>query len=108
MDSRNAQFEKTFSMARRMEKNKLAAARIRCRFLQERIDRCRQFSSQIADFWADEAQKEIDYLLKHAVYETVARKETKDGISDDDIARAREYPVEGLVEWHRNKKATSS
>jgi hypothetical protein len=94
----------TFNMARRMGKNKMAAARIRARFLQQKIEELRSEPlHEIKEYWADQMQVEMNQLLKEGKREIKNQHGNPNLISDGDVMAARQYPVEGLVEWTRGK-----
>jgi hypothetical protein len=94
-------FAETFNMARKMEKNPLAAARIRMRFLDDEISMLLDNGSSVALFWACEALEEYCYLIKR-VYTPIIK--TKNSVNDEMIERAKQYPVEDLIEF-RNGRA---
>ena len=92
---------RTFHMARLMGKHKMAAARIRARFLRVQIDLHRQTDEPIANFWADEMEAEMNQLLTEGkAYSPIV---SSNGITDADIEAARTYPVDSLVEIVRGK-----
>lgn len=97
-------FNKTFRMAKEMDKNRLAAARIRIRYLREWIDDCLQDGSDIALHWAERSIAEIEYLLQWGNVEIVQAK-TRDDITDHDIEAARNYPIDQLISFDRAGKA---
>jgi len=100
---RVAKYEKTFIMARRMGKNRLAAARIRMRYLWTEMRAIKDDHHPIVAVWRKEMEEEYAYLDFHGNNNTIPRTTATDGISDSDVESAREYPVAGLVEFQRNK-----
>ncbi len=104
----NPTYEKTFIMARRMNKNRLAASEIRQRYLRQLIRDCLQYPSPIADHWAVQARLEIAYLKKHEHLQPQHHNQNSPGaITEEMIERARNHPVQNLVQWDRNKRATA-
>ena len=97
-----ANFNHTFMKAKEFDKNRLAAARIRIRYLDDQATECLEDGSPVALFWACEALEEICYLHKHAHYEINPVKGER--LTDEMIDRANQYPIESLVEF-RNGKA---
>lgn len=90
-----------FRKAREMQKNKLASARIRMRFLDDEIELCLQDNSDIALLWAIEALEEKCQLIKHAYYEVAPK--ANNNITDEMIEQARNFPIEQLIEFHNGK-----
>jgi len=78
-----------------------AAARMRIRFLLEDIEIYEKTGGDIEKIWIDEAFDEIFYLFKHLP----RTMENKNKINDYDIAMAKEYPIENLIQFDRNGNA---
>ena len=97
-------YHDTFAKANALGINRLAAARMRARYLFEWIDECLKEGSDLALFWAREALNEIEYLQKHAFYEPNPSKNT---LTLEQIATARQYPIEQLIPFNRHGRATA-
>jgi len=95
----------TFLAALRMEKNKLAAARIRARYLLQQLELCLASQSDVASYDAWQIVEELSELFHQAPY-TIRQSNSPniDRITDDDIFRARAFPVEKLI-WFVKGKA---
>ena len=94
----------TFRTAERFGVNRIAAARIRARFLQESIQVYLEDGSELALQWAWEAIDELLYLFKHAGYSEVKREDRKQNqITDEMKQRALDYPITSLIEFRANK-----
>ena len=101
---------KTFYHAKKYGINKLAAGRMRVRYLLEQIDEnsCCWFTQMINNQMMDEAL----YIIKNMWREEIAYK---DDITDQDIESARNYPIDQLIDfrggkamaWCHNDKAPS-
>lgn len=91
----------TFMMAKAMGKNRLAAARIRLRYLKQQVDFMLPSQHPVVLFWANNMLKEANQLMKHMYFEPTERK---DSITAEDVEAARNYKVDRLIEF-RNGKA---
>lgn len=94
--------DQLFSKARYMDVNKLAAARIRARYLLEAVDVYLEDGSDVAIVWAREAAEEALFVLQEGAYEKII-KSSDQSISSEDIAVASKYPVDKLIEFKRGK-----
>jgi len=93
----------TFRMAKEMDKDKLAAARIRMRFLDEQVTFFLQHGSDVATYWAIEALEEICYLIKYS-HNTFSSSNPKyQTIEQHHIDQANEYPIENLIPFVNGK-----
>ena len=90
----------TFRQAKLMDKNPLAAARIRLRYLHEEVDWLLTFDEPVAHYWAAEALEEICYLIKRA-YRQIPND--KLDVDDGRIYQAMQYPVEQLIHFDNGK-----
>jgi hypothetical protein len=90
----------TFRMAKVMGKNRLAAGRIRLRYLTEEIWSLVPSKHPIVVFWANEMLSEAYYLIKNMRFEP---RETTgiDTISEADIQSAKQYPISQLIDFSR-------
>ena len=95
-------FNETFVMAKKMDKNKLAAARIRIRYLLGAIDAYVNDSSDIAIRWAWEAIDEAYHLLDKSQY-SFSSTDTYNKITNEDVEIARKYPVRDLISFTNGK-----
>ena len=95
----------TFIKAREFGISPLAAARMRARYLFHWIDLCLEEGGELALFWAREALNEIEYLQRHAFYEP--QQSTKTTLTPEQIATARQYPIEHLINFNRQGRATA-
>ena len=98
-------YEETFRQARLMEKNRLAAARIRIRYLIESINDFVEDKSGCGTEWAKDCYDEIIWLLERAYWEPYeqAKPGQPDRITETMKEIARDYPVECLVEFKHGK-----
>lgn len=99
----------TFRIARQMGINRLAAARMRIRYLMEEIEAYKELdpwgADPIIDHWLREMWDEVYYLLKDAYREPAAAKNKFTNVTPEDIEQARQYPITRLVEFNRYGKA---
>jgi hypothetical protein len=98
--------EALFFKAREMSKNRLAASRIRMRYLCDEIEFWVADDSEIGDYYARLCYDEIHYLLSHASYTITTRSREKAGftpVTQDQIEAAKRYPVERLIHFERGK-----
>jgi len=80
--------------------SRLAAARMRSRFLLESIEVYEQMEDKdVADIWILECLDEIISLNK----KIVITHTPPDSITDTDIQIAKEYPIEEVIEFYRGK-----
>jgi hypothetical protein len=93
-------FSTTFRMAENMQKNRLASARIRARYLQEWIDECDECAGDFALLFADKAILELIYLFRNVKPPRVSQDAQ---INQEMIERAREYPITELIDFTKNK-----
>ena len=94
----------TFQMANKMEVNKLAAARMRARYLLDRVDTYLDDGGDLALHWAREELDECISLFTSAAYTFKSDNETtKSWITDEMIEQARSYPIDKLIEFIRGK-----
>jgi hypothetical protein len=91
----------TFRHAEAMGMNKLAAARVRARYLGERIDEWLEEGGELARHWCKEALEEMTYLEKHCRYTNC----NKNDITQEQIQQARLFPIDKLIEFDRQGKA---
>ena len=105
MEEHQRRAGKVFAIARKMEKNKLAAARIRCRFLQEQVEAYLEDGSAVALVWAKQDLDEMRYLITHAKYDKIDDVINPHHITDADIEAARNHPIEMLVDFNVRGKA---
>ncbi len=96
----------TFDKAKAMNMNRLAAAVVRSRFLFEWIDSCLDEGGDLALIWAAEALAEVEYLQSNCFYEP-AEKMAGSTLTREEIKRAREYPVDKLIDFDRAGRATA-
>lgn len=95
-------YRTTFRKAKEMDKNRLAAARIRMRFIDQELELLFAHPPHdIVNFWIAEYLFEKSMLVKHAYYEEVPVAKGSNDITEDMIARAREYPIESLIDFQR-------
>lgn len=90
-------FGLTLRMARRMDKDPQEAAAIRCRYLYEMMGYYLESSSEIADFWFWDAVEEAIYITEQARIQ--AEKKLAPFENPLDIERAKEYPIESLIDF---------
>lgn len=98
-------FNETFRKAKEMGVHRLAASRMRKRYLAEMIEAYEACGSDVAMFWARKAKEEIDFLEKHENF--VPIKEEAGRITDEMIESARNYPIANLIHFNRNKVSTA-
>lgn len=94
----------TFHKAKIMGVNKLAAARVRVRYLLECVDVYLEDGSDLAMFWAEQDLREAFYLLENAGY-TIEHK-ASDGflkVTDAEIEQAKQYPIDRLVDFSKGR-----
>lgn len=91
----------TFSMAAKIGKNRLAAARIRTRYLLEQLEECIEIGSDISIYDGWEIVDEIIYLFKNAP--KTPEKKGFARFTDEEIEKAMSFPVENLIVFTRNK-----
>lgn len=91
-----------FRQASDMEVNKLAAARIRQRFLHQQIDDCLADGSPEALFWAIEDLQEIAYLIKHSTID-YTKPIYKNTVTSAHIASAEQFPIDQLIHFENGK-----
>jgi hypothetical protein len=91
----------TFQKAKDLDVNRLAAARVRYRFLDEVVSDCLEDGSDIALFWAVEALEEMCWLIPRSLYEVVPTEAS--GVTDEMIEQANNHPVENLVKISKGK-----
>ena len=89
----------TFKMAELMDKNRLAAARMRARYLFESIDYWMTWDEELARIWIDKAFDELDYLLKNIRPPRVS----DNTVTEEMIERARNYHIDQLIDFKKNK-----
>ena len=90
----------TLYKADQMGVNRLAAVRMRSRFLLESVEVYEQMKDKdIADIWILECLDEIISL--HG--KVLATHKSPDSITDTDIQIAKEYPIEEVIEFHHGK-----
>jgi hypothetical protein len=94
---------RVFTIANNMGKNKLAAARIRLRYLIPKIHSLGRFDSDVARHWISEYCTEAIYLLKHC--NVTLKVHTKNQVTDEMKEHARWIPIDSVVDFDRNKKA---
>ena len=87
-------------MAKTMGKNRLAAARIRIRYLEEQITVYMKCGGDVAKLWTLEAVQEIQDLSRLA-QRTPNERRTSNRIDDTMIAMAKNYPVDRLIAFDR-------
>ena len=87
--------------ADKMQKNKLAAAKIRIRYLLESIEDYGE--TDVEHYWELEALDEIIYLLRNAVFEIKAPIQSRMQVTEEMIEQARMYPITNLVEFNNGK-----
>lgn len=80
---------------------RLAAARMRARYLLEAIEAFQADGSDLAYLWQLDAEDELLGLF-HMLSRPII--ESRNGITDDDIQRAKDYPIEELVQFDRMGK----
>ena len=95
-----ADFNQTFRSAHLMEKNRLAAARIRIRFLKEQVDNLLPSKHPIAIHWANEALTEVRWLMERMHTKPITST-SPDRITESDIEMARSYPVNKLIDFSK-------
>ena len=93
------QASKTFFMAKIMGKNRLAAARIRIRYLEQQVKGMLPSNHPVVIYWVNQAVSEIRYLQKNMYYEP-REQEGSDRITDADIQAAKAYPIDKLIDFN--------
>jgi hypothetical protein len=91
---------KTFYFAKKCGINKLAAGRMRIRYLLEQIDEesCCWFTQEANEKMMDE----VLYIIKNMWRDFEPKK---NDITDEDIESARNYPIENLIAFRNGKSA---
>ena len=97
-------YTETYAKAGAMSINRLAAARMRARYLFSWFDDCLEEGSELALLWAREAMNEIEYLQDRAFYEPPPAIWSQT-LTQEQIATARHYPIERLIPFNRSGKA---
>ena len=87
-----------FRMAKIMDKNKLAAGRIRIRFLESQLKGLEKSDHEIARFWADEIREEINFVEENMHWEP-KEVQGSDSITESDIQAAKAYPITQLIDF---------
>ena len=96
-------WDTVFRKARENGIDRVAAVRMRVRYLLQEIDMCSQinYNKDVIDMIIDDDYDEIFYLFNKIKRTEVYTK----NITDEDIERAKEYPIENLVEFDSRGKA---
>ena len=97
-----SEFRETFRQAKEFKINKLAAARVRARYLFEWIEMFLESETELGNELTKQALEEIEYLYRNAYHE---HKPTKDTITEYEIQKAKQYPINQLIEFDRQGKA---
>lgn len=92
-------YQQVFTNAAKFEVHRLAAARIRIRYLKEAIEVYSSYNDPLIDLWAWEAFEEIIWLLDKS---SVVISKYSNSVTPDDIERAKEYPIGQLVPSAQN------
>lgn len=98
-------YKNTFIQSTRLGVNRLAATRIRARYIQECLDIYLKDSSDLALHWAWDCVDELIYLFKHAGYSELPKENNCSQITDEMKQRALDYPVTSLIDFKDNKRA---
>lgn len=93
----------TFQKAREFNINKLAAARMRARFVLESIDVYIEDGSSLCLYWAKEELYDLIDLLANSGFTVSDILSTANNVTDDMIEHAKAYPVDRLIEFTRGK-----
>lgn len=94
----------TFIMATKLSVNKLAAARMKARYLLDRVETYLDDGSDLALYWAKEELSECLDLLASGAFTYVHTNTTNSKeLTQYQIEQARSYPVDQLVEFTRGK-----
>lgn len=92
----------TIRAADKWEISRLAAARMRARFLFQRIDEWLENGSDLALYWVQQAFDELDELARRC---RIPPRDPSKALTQEQIQQAREYPIDKLVEFNRTGKA---
>ena len=80
--------------------SRLAAARMRARYLFDRIDEWLEDGSDLALYWVEQAFAELDELVRKAWWKP---PEFDDDFTQDQIQQAREYPIDQLIDFRKGR-----
>jgi hypothetical protein len=90
-------------MAKKLNKNKIAAARIRARYLQDQLEVYIQDGSDLALHWAWENIAELIYLFDKCQFEEKICTNGHTKITDEMKETALQYPINTLVQNTKGK-----
>lgn len=93
----------TFFKAQIMEKNRLAAARMRARYLMDEIDEWLAIGDSISLYYARQLFHEISYLFTHATYTEVQQKNQPQQVTTEMIEHAKSIPITNFVPFTHGK-----
>jgi hypothetical protein len=93
-------YQKVFTMSFMMKKNRLAAARIRIRYLYERFLEYDILDCPLANLYAKECLDEIIWIMQNVPQQ---EQRIESSITDEQIILAREYPIERLIDFKNGK-----
>jgi hypothetical protein len=103
-DAKKTKWNTTFTQAKKFDINRMAAARIKTRFLLDRVNTYLQDGSDVALQWASEDLEEVFYILDKACYtRTDVSRTIQNSVTDEMKEQALAYPVASLVDLHNER-----